>query len=337
MQRDVAGLGNALMDALVVLENDDLLTELDLHKGTMHLVDHAGWQAVYDRIRDHKVTFDSGGSCANSIATIGFLGGNATYCGQVGDDQMGAMYASRMTEATGQHALRFTGETATGKCLSIISADAERTMLTDLGAAVAMRGLGDFVEEVRTAKVTHFTGYTLLEGPMRGTTLEAMLWAKQAGGTVSLDVADPFVVTQIRDLLWALLAQYVDVVFLNADEARALTDEEPERAIETIAARASVSTVIVKLGAKGSLVRQNGETTIVEADMVEAIDTTGAGDAYAGAFLYGYTKGWTPASSGALASAVAALTVSQIGAVVKDRAHLETLIAEHAPREAAVS
>lgn len=334
MQRDVAGLGNALMDALVVIESDELLSELELTKGTMHLVDHTRWQAVYDRIRGHKVTFDSGGSCANSIATLGFLGADATYCGQVGDDQMGAMYASRMTEATGGHGLRFTQHSATGKCLSIISADAERTMLTDLGAAVAMQGLGDFAEEVRTAKVTHFTGYTLLEGPMRGTTLEAMLWARESGKIISLDVADPFVVTIIRDLLWALLTQYVDIVFLNADEARALTDEEPEQAIDTIASRAGVSTVVVKLGADGSLVRQNGATHKISVEMVEAIDTTGAGDAYAGAYLYGFTRDWEPSACGSLASAVAALTVSQIGAVVKDRTRLADLVAEHAPRTA---
>lgn len=335
MQRDVAGLGNALMDALVVVDDDHLLEELGLHKGTMHLVDHARWQEVYDRIRVHKVTFDSGGSCANSIATIGFLGGDAVYCGQVGDDQMGAMYAARMTEATGGHALRYSNSAATGKCLSIISADAERTMLTDLGAAVAMQGLGEFVEQIKAAKIAHFTGYTLLEGPMRGTTLEAMLWARQAGSRISLDVADPFVVGATRDFLWTVLEQYVDIVFLNAEEAKALTDLEGAAAADAIAARAGVGTVVVKLGSKGSFVRQGDQTWEVEVDRVEAVDTTGAGDAYAGAFLFGLTRGWDPGSAGNLASAVAARTVSQVGAVVKDRPLLAGLVERHAPKAAA--
>lgn len=331
MQRDVAGLGNALMDALVVLDNDDILGDLELHKGTMHLVDHARWQEVYDRIRHHKVTFDSGGSCANSIATIGYLGGNAVYCGQVGDDQMGAMYAARMTEATGGHALRYSGQAATGKCLSIISADAERTMLTDLGAAVAMQGLGEFAGEIQHTRIAHFTGYTLLEGPMRGTTLEAMLWAKQSGAQISLDVADPFVVGAIRDFLWAILEQFVDIVFLNAEEAKALTGLEGAEAVHAIASRAGVETVVVKLGGQGSLVRRGQETWTIPVDRVEAVDTTGAGDAYAGAFLYGLTRGWDPEASGHLASSVAARTVAQVGAVVKDRALLADLVARHAP------
>ena len=337
MQRDVAGLGNALMDALVVVENDAILEELDLHKGTMHLVDHSRWQQVYDRIREHKVTFDSGGSCANTIATIGFLGGNAVYCGQVGDDQMGAMYASRMTDATGGHALRFTDAAATGKCLSIISADAERTMLTDLGAAVAMQGLGTYVDEVKQAQVCHFTGYTLLEGPMRGTTLEAMLWARTSGARVSLDVADPFVVDATRDILWAILEQFVDVVFLNEDEARALTGESGEAAARIIAERASVQTIVVKLGSKGSVVLHEGSAHSIAIDRVDAVDTTGAGDAYAGGFLFAYTRHWPPSACGALASSVAARTVAQVGAVVKDRSMLRSLVSRHSPSLAGAS
>src|SRR5688572_21140073 len=103
MPWDGAGLGNALMDALVVGDDDAVLVELGLTRGTMHPVDHAAWQAAYERIKHLHVTFDSGGSCANTVATVGRLGGKALYCGQVGDDQMGHLYASRITEACGGH------------------------------------------------------------------------------------------------------------------------------------------------------------------------------------------------------------------------------------------
>jgi sugar/nucleoside kinase (ribokinase family) len=327
MGLDVAGLGNALMDALVVIDDDRLITELGLQRGTMHPVDNARWQEVYERVKPLGVVFDSGGSCANTTATVGRLGGQAIYCGQVCDDELGRIYAERMLEACGNHALRFSGEQPTGKCLSIISRrDAERTMLTDLGAAVSMSVLGDFTQSIQQAKIAHFTGYTLLDGPMYSVAIEAMTAATAAGVTVSIDVADPFVVGLIRDRLWALLDEHADIVFLNADEARALTDLPPTEAVHAISERAGVGTTVVKIGKEGSLVRHGGEIYRIAIDPVQAIDTTGAGDAYAGGFLYGVSRGWPVERCAALASAVAAETVGQIGAVVKSRAVLQACL-----------
>lgn len=333
MPYDVAGLGNALMDALIVVDHADaVLSKMGLVRGTMHLVDHASWQEAFDALREHGVVLESGGSCANTIATMGRLGSQAIYCGQTGDDELGRVYAERMTEACGGHALRVAAGEPTGKCLSIVAReDAERTMLTDLGAAVAMPDLGPFEAVLDEARLAHFTGYTLLEGPMRGVTLEAMRRAKAAGAEISLDVADPFVVPAIRDLLWDVLDRYVDVVFLNAEEARALTEQSPEHAVDTVAEQANVDTVVVKLGARGSLVRRAGEVHRIEARLVPAVDTTGAGDAYAGGFLHGRLLGWTPDRCGALGSAVAARTVSQLGAVVRDTEALRRLVSDLTP------
>jgi sugar/nucleoside kinase (ribokinase family) len=319
MRVDVAGLGNALMDALVVIDDDSLLEEMGLTRGTMHPVGHQAWQEAYERVRHLGVTFDSGGSCANTIATVGRLGRSAVYCGQVGNDQMGRLYASLIEEATGHNALRFTEAENTGKCLSIISrSDAERTMLTDLGAAVLVPELAEFEAQLCGAKTAHFTGYTLLDGPMRATALAGIRAAKSAGAMVSLDAADPFVVDAIGPLLWELTSDSVDILFLNAEEARRMTGAEGEKAAQVIHDRSNVSTIIVKLGSEGSLVRRGADVVRVEPKLVAAIDTTGAGDAYAGGFLYGLAAGWSVERSGRLASAVASLTVGQIGAVVKD-------------------
>jgi len=332
MHWDIAGLGNALIDALVVVDDDALVADLGLNRGTMHLVDHERWQQVYERIRLNKVTFDSGGSCANAIATAGWLGATATYTGHVGDDQMGRMYAERLTEACGKHHLRVAASGPTGKCLSIVSSrDAERTMLTDLGAAVSLPDLGEYADVLKNTGIAHFTGYTLLDGPMRDLTIEAMDLAHAAGATVSLDVADPFVVSSTRDLLWTLFEKYVDVAFLNAEAAAVLAEAPPASALSMVAERADVGTVVVKLGARGSLVRQDNAVHAIDVFPVTAVDTTGAGDAYAGAFLYGLSQGFAPATCGRLASAVAAQTVSQIGAVVKDRALLASILADIAP------
>lgn len=336
MTWEISGIGNSLVDALVVVEDDDILRDLGLVRGTMHPVDHDRWMAAYDRLVGRGIAFESGGSCANTVATAGLLGARTTYCGQVGEDDMGRKYAEKIHAACGHHALRFTNERPTGKCLSIISArDAERTMLTDLGAATELPHYGDFEDSLRNSKIVHFTGYELLGGPMRDTVLDAMRVVHEAGGLISFDASDPFVIRAIRDTVWDVLTRYADIAFLNAEEARALTDDAPERAIDRIADRANLDTVVVKLGGRGSLVRKAGATHTVAVRPVKAVDTTGAGDAYAGGFLFGTVRGYSPADCGRLASAAAALTVSQIGAVVKDREVLRALLDEFAQVEPA--
>lgn len=321
----VSGLGNALVDALVRIDDDAILSRMNLHRGLMHPVDHQTWQRAFEQLQHFGVQIHSGGSCANTVATLGLLGLDTVYCGQVGDDQLGHLYASRMTEACRGHALVFTKEMATGKCLSIISAsDAERTMLTDLGAAVALPGLGRFADEIRDSRLFHTTGYLLLGEPMASRAMEAIAIAAQEQIPVSLDVADPFVVDTVRDRMWAVIEEFADIVFLNADEARALTGRSPEEAIHEIGR--ACHTVVLKLGGRGSLVKHGDDLYPVAVHPTQAVDTTGAGDAYAAGFLYGYVNGWTPDRSGDLGSRLASLTVGQVGAVVRDPAALQAAV-----------
>ena len=325
---DLAGVGNALMDALVVVDDAAVLGDLHLGRGGTHMVDHDSWERAYDTVRQLKVTFDSGGSCANTVATVGLLGGTAVFCGQVGDDQMGRMYGAKLEEACGQHALRVTTTAATGKCLAIISEkDAERTMITDLGAATSLHDLGAFPDTLRQSKIGHFEGYMLTDPVACDMVIAAMQTVHAGGGLVSLDVNDPFVIAVVGEALHDVISDHVDIVFLNEDEARALTGLDPEDAVRKIAAEHRVATVVVKMGRKGSLVMHEGELHRIGIRQVKAIDTTGAGDAYAGGYLYGMTRGWDPGRCGELAAAVAALTVSQIGAVVKDKIALEDVLA----------
>ena len=330
MRWDVAGIGNALMDALVVLESDSIIEELELTRGTMHLVEHDRWENVFDRVRAFKPEFHSGGSCANSIATVGLLGGQALYAGQVGDDEMGRHYAALIEEACGTHALQFAAAKPTGKCLSLITgADHERTMLTDLGAAVSMPGLGAMEQALGDTKVAHFTGYTLLDGPMQPIVRQAMALAEAGGGKVSLDAADPFVVHTIPDRFRDVLREHVDIAFLNEEEGTVIAGvDDAEEACRRLAGELGLSTVVVKLGSRGSVVLEDGALVRIPVFEVEARDTTGAGDSYAGAYLYGYTRGLGPEVSGRLASAVAGLTVSQVGAVVQDRTRLASVVRE---------
>jgi len=331
---DVAGLGNALVDALVRVPDDALLARFGLTRGQMHPVEHGRWQEIYEAARDPAggagpVEVHTGGSCANTIAALAMMGGECVYAGQVGRDDFGALYARRMEEACGGHALQYAGEGNTGKCLSIISeVDAERTMITDLGVAVSMGELGDFAEVVRGARVLHLTGYLFLGGPVAEVAWAALEVAREAGVTVSLDVADPFVVGAVREHIWRAVRDYTHIVFLNADEASALTDLPPEQAVHEVSRH--VDCAVVKLGSKGSLIKRGDEVTRVGIHRVEALDTTGAGDAYAAGFLHGWLAGWAPWRAGSLGAMVAARTVAQVGAVCRDVDALRAMVDEAA-------
>lgn len=319
MTIEATGLGNAIMDALIRIEDDAVLAELGLTRGQMHPVDHHRWHAVYERLKGQGVEVHSGGSCANTMATASLLGAEVVYCGQVGDDTFGDMYTTSMTAVCRRHALVRTHAQVTGKCLSLISrVDGERTMLTDLGAAVMLPSIGDFADQIRRSRILHLTGYLFLGGPIREAAFEAVAVAEAAGVPISLDVADPFVARTIRDDIEALLKDHVNIAFLNREEAEHVTGVGAYSAVEVLAGW--VDTAIVKLGGQGSLVRVGADTYKIPVFPTRVADTTGAGDAYAGGFLYGWLRGWSPERCGILGSRVAALTVGQVGAVCRDLA-----------------
>ena len=163
-------------------------------------------------------------------------------------------------------------------------------------------------------------------GQMRDRMLEAIAIAKENNVQVALDVADPSVISVLRDDMYEVIREHVDIVFLNEKEAQALCGGTPESAIEELITMCSV--VVVKLGSKGSLARVGNEEARTDIFTVEAVDTTGAGDSYAAGFLYGYVRDWPLERSIRLASRVAAQTVSQLGAVVRDRTLLAGIITE---------
>ncbi len=326
MSLDVVGVGNAIMDALVRIPDEGVLDQLGLARGRMTPADHSRWHQVYDAVHTLGVEIHSGGSCANVVATSGVLGARALFCGQVGDDLFGNRYGDSMEAACGAHALQVAEGKVSGKCLSLISKkDGERTMLTDLGTSVDLTELGDFAERIRHAKVLHLEGYGLLGGPVKQTVYEAMDVAKQANVAISLDCADPFVARACKDELIAVFRSQVDIGFFNREEAEILTGKEAHEAIEELGSWVSVA--VVKLGAEGSLVRASGQTFRIPVFPTQVLDTTGAGDSYAGAFLYAWTRGLSLDKCGELGSRVAALTVGQVGAVVRDRAAMARAVA----------
>ena len=315
---DVAGLGNALVDTLVTID-DSALVDTPYKRGIMHPIPHREWEQAFTRFESPAMQIHAGGSAANTVASLGLLGSRTVFRGQVGDDELGRRYGASLDEACGGHALAVTDASPTGKCLALVSSrDSERTMLVDLGAAPRLDSLGDFEVHIRRSKVFHVTGYAFLEGAIRDTAFQALDIARDAGVRISLDVADPFVVAAIRDDVWRIIREYASIAFMNNEEAAALCGgAAPEQAVHEVGE--AVDTAIVKLGSRGSLVKHRGELTPIGVHKVVPMDTTGAGDAYAAGYLYGYVNSWSAARCGRLGSRVAALTVAQLGGVFRDR------------------
>jgi sugar/nucleoside kinase (ribokinase family) len=318
---DVVGIGNALTDAVVRIADDALLAECGLTRGQMSMADDAAWRAVYARVHSRDVTLAAGGSCANVISTLGLLGDQVCFRGRVGDDTFGDAYAQSLIDACGRHALDRAPGAVSGKCLALVShVDAERTMLTDLGAAGALGSLGEMEAMIATARAMHFEGYVFLGGPIRETAFAALAAAEAAGVPISFDASDPFVARTITKDVEAVIKDHAHICFLNREEAEALTGKGAHAAIDEL--RRWTDIAVVKLGGEGSLVAADGEVVHVPAVRVDVVDTTGAGDSYAGGFLHGWLAGWAPRHCGTLGSRVASMAVAQLGAVVRDRQRL---------------
>lgn len=326
MQFQICGLGNALMDVLCPLPSDALLERLGLQKGTMHLKEEQEWQSVFQQVEQLSHETHSGGSCANSMCTAALLGSSVAFCGQVGRDTFGKRYLHALTENGVHSYVHLLPDGNTGKCLSLISPDAERTMLTTLGCAIELESAHLFKQVIEHAKVLHVTGYLFTGGRMPATAKAAIAHARAHNIPISFDVSDPWVVSTFTDTIRDVAELYADIVFMNAAEARALYDLGAEAAMLKLAGFGK--TVILKQGSLGSIIMRGNAQHTIPVHRVSALDTTGAGDAYAGAFLHGWVQGWDLQACGRLASRVAAETVAQTGAVVSAPGRLRALLSE---------
>lgn len=311
---DVYGVGNALVDIQAVV-SEETLKQLDFQKGVMTLVDVDVQTQVLTAIADHDITRCAGGSAANTIMGIADFGGKAAYACKVADDEIGDFFLQDMRKlgvtvdvdnAPGQ----------SGTCVILITDDAERTMLTCLGASTSL-GPNDIDEElVRSAKYVYVEGYLFTQEPTRSAALHAIKLAKQHGVKVAFTVSDPFLIQYHRDEFLSLIQGPVDLLFCNLDESRALTGKHDavDCAYEL---HQYAENVALTLGGDGSVLMHQGETIPIEGVSTKALDTTGAGDMYAAGILYGITNGLSWKQAGHLASHAAARVVSQFGARLK--------------------
>ncbi len=274
-------MGNALVDILVKIDNDQLLDKFELPKGSMQLVDKEKSQQLIQSMSHLKYEIASGGSAANTINGLANLGTPCGYIGKIHDDEYGETFTKDMTKK-GIEAILLNGSQDTGIATTLISEDSQRTFATFLGAAVEMTPEDLKEDFFKGYDYFHIEGYLVHNQALIET---AMKMAKKCGVKVSLDLASYNVVEDNLEFLKRIVADYVDIVFANEEESKAFTGMEPEAALQEISKMCEIS--IVKIGAKGSLVKTSDEELSIGAIQAKPIDTTGAGDLYASGFLYG--------------------------------------------------
>lgn len=307
---DVIGLGNALLDLLVEVE-DYFLEELNLEKGGMFLTDAEKSEEILNLIKDKKIIKCAGGSCANTIAGVAYLGGKSAFCGVIGDDEHGKTYEftlgnENLKRNLSRHSLK------TGHAIALITPDAERTFSVHLGAAIEFRKHHVIEEDIIKSKILHIEAYQL-EGDSYEAVMYAIKIAKQNNTKISIDLADSALIERNFEIFKEIVEEHADIVFVNEDEAKSFTGfDVEEEALEYLSKFCEVA--IVKIGSKGSLIKKDGIIYRINAEQVKAIDTTGAGDMYAAGILYGIAKELDLKEAGKIASENAAKVVCKIGA-----------------------
>ncbi len=307
----VIGLGNALMDIMTPLENDDIINQIEFPKGSMQLVEADKSNEILELTSHIKSKIASGGSAANTIHGIARLGMETAFVGKVGRDEFGRLFKEDL-EKSGITPSLFYSSTETGRAIAMVTPDSERTFGTYLGAAVEM-GPDEMTPEVfQSYDLLHIEGYLVFNEALIE---KAIVTAKEAGLKVSLDLASFNVVEAKLDFLQRMAKDYVDIIFANEEEARAFTGEQdPEKALRKIAQ--SVDLSIVKVGKDGSMIMEKGEITTVGVIKAKPIDTTGAGDYYASGFIYGYLNGLSHEQSGKIGALMAGKVIEEMGAQI---------------------
>ncbi|MGL1934052.1 MAG: adenosine kinase [Fibrobacterales bacterium] len=310
MSKTILGVGAALVD-LLIQESDTYLESLGSPKGGMTLVDVDDVNGALKKT-EIKPSVVPGGSACNTIVGIGKLGGAGRFVGKVCDDALGKLFIDGLKKAHVDAQLCF-GTNPSGRVLSVVTPDAQRTMFSALSVAAEIAPEDITVEQFAGVKLVHFEGYLAFNEPVFRKALEM---AKSIGALVSLDLASFEVVGAVKPLFEEVIEKYVDIIIANEDEAKAFTGLDEEPALEELSKLCAFS--VVKLGKKGALIKKDGAVTCVEAQVVDAIDTTGAGDLWAAGFLYGVVEGWSMDKCGTLASATGAEVVQVLGAVIPE-------------------
>ena len=308
----IVGVGSALVDILAQ-EEDAFLSAAGAAKGGMTLVEASEIDRLIELTTGANAVVPGGSAC-NTVIGVGDLGGQARFIGKRGKDSLGMAYEKDLI-AHGVEPEMLESDDPTGRVLSVVTPDAQRTMFTYLGAAASMTPDEISPECFRDAAIVHVEGYLLFNRELMDAVLKA---AKAQGAKISLDLASFNVVEESKDLLDLIVAEYIDILIANEDEALAFTGERDEAKALGILAK-DVEMAVLKIGARGSLISGNGEVVVIKGmGNGVAVDTTGAGDLWASGFLFGLVNGMSLEQSGALGSCCGYEVCQLIGAKISD-------------------
>lgn len=305
--KKVIGIGSALVDILTIIDNDNILEELNIPKGSMQLVDEKSSAIIEKKLENYESSMAPGGSAANTIHGLAKMGIESGFISYVGNDKIGKFFEESMNSVGVKPFLSHT-QTTSGTARTIISSDGERTFATNLGASIELN------ESIIKDGLFKGWDYCYLEGYLianRSLFKKVIDTAKSNGCKVVLDLASFNVVEDNRDFLNELMPQ-IDIVFANEEEAKALTQKSAEESLHEIAENVEIA--IVKIGKKGSLIKRGEEVVTIGCNKVDVVDTTGAGDMYAAGFLYGLINGFDLKKCGTIGNLLAESIIQVIGA-----------------------
>ncbi|RZG87520.1 adenosine kinase [Acinetobacter sp. WCHAc060033] len=310
---DLFAIGNALIDQEFKV-SDDFLAEQNLQKGTMQLTDGETQAQLYNNLQasQNYKGQASGGSAANTAVAFGALGASAFYACRVGNDDLGKIYLDGLNEAGIQTSAKSISEGVTGTCMVLVSEDSERTMHTYLGITAELSDVQMDFEPLKTAKWLYIEGYLSTSDSARLAVKQARQIAREHNVKIALTLSDPAMVQYARQGLNELLDDGVDLIFCNEQEAMMYTETDSvEAALEKL--KQLSNEVVITLSEKGALVSNQNNHFHVQGRKVVAIDANGAGDAFAGAFLYALNNGENLQTAAQLAILISSEVVSQFG------------------------
>ncbi|CAM3073745.1 adenosine kinase [Rariglobus hedericola] len=310
---ELIGVGSPIMDLLAQIP-DTFLTTLTGAKGGMVLVDAQEMEAIVTRLENHPATV-AGGSAGNTAVSAARLGIRTTFLGKLGNDATARAYKENFAHAGGDVSRFKYADLANARCVSLITPDAARTMRTCLGAAMTLAAGEISPADFHGCRHAHIEGYLLFNRDLANAVITA---ARAAGCTISIDLASFEVVNAARDWILAQLHHGIDIVFANEDEIHALfpaVGQDYPALAKRLAEFGGLAAV--KIGKDGAWIAKGTELhRILPVPAPTVIDTTGAGDAWAAGFLYGYLRGWTPLASGALGSRLGSECVRHLGPAI---------------------
>jgi sugar/nucleoside kinase (ribokinase family) len=311
MSNKILGMGNALVDVLTMLQSDEMLYRLNLPKGSMQLIDETMLQQLLKETSIYTMHYVAGGSASNTLSILAQLGITTEFIGKIGKDEIGNFFQQE-TRINGVIPSFFFSQYSSGRCTVLISPDGERTMCTYLGASADMTANDLNRDLFNGFRLFHIEGYLVQNYALIES---AITLAKDAGLTVSLDLSSFNVVEENLDFLQQIIADKVDIVFANEEEVNALTGEKLPKALEKLASICSIA--VVKVGKQGSFIQHGEDVLHIPIYEAKRIDTTGAGDAYAAGFLFGWINQLPLEMSGQIGSYLAANVIEEIGPKIK--------------------